>query len=244
LFSQIKIENFYTADCTLLPNNLIIMPGTFEDDCVFGKEMGYLIAVANLEQNKEYTGLLIEYFYKSYGNHGADLMNFFGYSGYGTGQEKIREVNIAACNAISGGSAPSSETFSKYFDRIINNALIQDFVSFISSKLDTLGISSNIKSLIVRKYQEELVRNKGKKFIDYRDGRNFNLYFDATGDILEKINSFEDIERYFSQMNPNDINCAVYKINKKQNLDTFRYDIENNPRLLEFQSFIKSITIK
>jgi hypothetical protein len=110
--------------------------------------------------------------------------------------------------------------------------------------LDTLGISSNIKSLITRKYQEELVRNKGKKFIDYRDERNFNLYFAATGDILEKINSFEDIERYFSQMNPNDINCAVYKINKKQNLDTFRYDIENNPQLLEFQSFIKSITIK
>jgi hypothetical protein len=134
LFSQIKIENFYTADCKPLSNNLIFIPGTFEDNCVFGKESAYLIAVANLEQNKEYTGLLIKYFYKSYENHGSDLMNFFGYSGYGTGKEKIKEVNIAACNAISGGSAPSTEIFSKYFDRIIDDALIQDFVSSVSSK--------------------------------------------------------------------------------------------------------------
>lgn len=200
--------------------------------------------MANLKQNKEYTGLLIEYFYKSYENLGANLMDFFGYFGYGPEEKKIKEVNIAACNDLSGGREPSTKTFSKYFDRIIDDALIQDFVSFISSELDTLVISSKIKSLVVKKYQEELAENKGKKFIDYRDEKNLNLSFDAVRDVLEKINNLEDIKKYFSQMNPNDINCAVYKVNKKQNLDTFRYDIENNPQLLEFQSFIKEIVVK
>lgn len=245
LFSQIKIENFYATDCRLLPNNLLFIPGTFDDFCFGGlaKENSYLIAVANLKKSKEYTGMVIKYFYKTYENPGAVLMSFFGYSGYVPEKEEIKEVNISACNAV-GSSSPSTETFSKYFGRIIDDVLIQDFVSFISSELERRGISPEIKSLVVRKFQEELTKNKGKKFIDYRDEKNFNLYFDATGEIIEKINSYEDIERYFSQMNPNDVNCAVYKIEKKRNLDTFRNDVKNNPQLLEFQAFVKSITIK
>lgn len=169
--------------------------------------------MAKLKQNKEYTGLLIEYFYKSYENLGVNLMDFFGYFGYSPEKKKIKKVDIIACNTLSGGRAFSAKTFSKYFDKIIDDDLIQDFVSFILSELDTLGISSKIKSLVVKKYQEELAENKGKKFIDYRDEKNLNLSFDAARDVLEKINNLEDIKKYFSQMNPNDINCAAYKVN-------------------------------
>lgn len=242
---HIFLQSFFPkADCKFLPNKIVTVAGTFEDACISGKESAYLIAVGNLRKNQEYTGLLIEYFYKTYKNPGVDLMKFFGYFGYYNGKKQIKEINIAACNAISGRSAPFTENFSKYFGKTIDDSFIQDFLSFITSKLKTISIDQKIKSLIVRKYQKELEKNKGKKFIDYKDGVNFNMYFEATGEIIERVNNLEDLETYFSQMNPNDINCAVYKIYKKANLDAFRRDIQNNPQLLEFQSFIKNIVIK
>jgi len=245
LLSQIKIENFYLDDCKILSNGLLNIIGTFETDILPSGEFASLIAIGNLKSSQEYKGLLIEYSYKDYGNPGADLMTFFGYSGYGTGNEAIQNINIAACNKIQGGSAPSTATFERYFNKTIDDNFIQDFLSFIRSELIKIkGLDNNYISLITRKHQGVLENNKGKKFVDYQDGQNFNLYFEASGAVLDKVMSSEDIEKYFDQFNPNELNCSIYKIFKKQNLDSFRQDVQDSQSLREFQSFVGGLSVQ
>jgi hypothetical protein len=246
LYKQIKIKNFYLSDCEYLANNFLIIPGIkLNETASDTTENAFVVAIGNLINSQEYRGFLVEYNYKAYNNPGKKLLNLFGYSGYGsTTPEEIKDLNINACNANLNQSSPGSEKFTQFNDKIINDNLIKNFATSTDSILSAIpDLDKNVSSLISKKWQDELEKNNGKKFSDLRGANNFYPNYSANGALIDKINSYSDIEPNYYELNPNDLNCLVYKLEMLKNLNSFREDYTNNKDLAEFKKFVKEIQI-
>ncbi|MCK9351283.1 MAG: hypothetical protein WCT49_00025 [Candidatus Paceibacterota bacterium] len=213
LYSQIKIKNFYLSDCKILPNSLLSIFGT------------YTSSDSGDPNNETASVIVIGELTKSKFYNG--LLIEYRYKNYiNQGAQLMKLFGYTGY-----GERGRADTIEKINIRACNaiekgsGSAGSSFSGDTANVFALMGISPGIASLVERAQHIKTVS------------------YNVNGSLVEETNTIDDIKRNIDKFGIEDINCALYKIYRKENLDDFMRAVKGDNFLLEFQDFLGNIIL-